>query len=244
VLRIPQNLYRHNIIRLAFVASFCLSGCYTTSSVPPSASIQPRGPHPLQSGAVEFSDRSSELNSGENIGSFKQLPNHNDDSFESWKTGLNGFGWKPDGEERKWNSIVLHHTAANRGSVESIHETHIQRKDSKGNPWLGIGYHFVIGNGNGMEDGEVQPTFRWREQLHGAHAGKRSYNQLGIGITLIGNFEKSPPTEAQLNSVKQLVAQLKNEYSIPDDQVFGHSEVKATACPGKLFPLEEVKKAN
>jgi len=38
-----------------------------------------------------------------------------------------------------------------------------------------------------------------------------------------------------------LVAQLKKEYGIPDDRIIGHGDVKATACPGKLFPLEEIK---
>ena len=142
--------------------------------------------------------------------------------------------WEPDVPARQWNSIVIHHTATDQGSVESIHETHLAKK------WLGIGYHFVIGNGNGMPDGAIEPTFRWREQLHGAHAGSEEYNEHGVGVCLIGNFEEQPPTPHQLAAVKRLVATLKREYRIPADQVVGHSEVKATACPGKLFPLGEV----
>ncbi len=145
--------------------------------------------------------------------------------------------WKPSAPVRDWNSIVIHHTATEQGSVESIHEAHLARE------WLGIGYHFVIGNGNGMPDGEIEPTFRWREQLHGAHAGAEEYNQHGIGIALIGNFEKQPPTPAQLASVKRLVAVLKTAYRIDSEHVIGHREVKATACPGKLFPIAEVREA-
>lgn len=148
--------------------------------------------------------------------------------------------WQPDVPARNWKSIVIHHTATNRGSVESIHATHLKRKDAKGNPWLGIGYHFVIGNGNGMRDGEIESTFRWRTQLHGAHAGNREHNQHGIGIALIGNFEEQPPTAAQLASIKRLVAVMKREYSIPAAKVIGHSKIRATKCPGKLFPLKEV----
>lgn len=145
--------------------------------------------------------------------------------------------WKPVAEARDWTSIVIHHTATHQGSVESIHETHIAKE------WLGIGYHFVIGNGNGMGDGEIEPTFRWREQLHGAHAGTDEYNQHGIGIALIGNFDEEPPTPAQLSAIKRLVAVLKSEYHIDSEHVIGHGEVKATACPGKLFPLTEVQVA-
>ena len=148
--------------------------------------------------------------------------------------------WKPEVAARDWKHIVLHHTATSRGSVESIHEAHLKRRDKGGNPWLGIGYHFVIGNGNGMPDGEIEPTFRWRQQMHGAHAGVGNYNRQGIGIVLVGNFEKQPPTAAQLMAVKRLVRTLKAKYRIDAEHVIGHSDVKATACPGKYFPLDEV----
>jgi hypothetical protein len=150
--------------------------------------------------------------------------------------------WRVEGS-REWRYIVVHHTATGQGSVESIHETHLRRKDKNGNPWMGIGYHFVIGNGRGMDDGAIEPTFRWREQLHGAHAGDNEYNQHGIGIVLVGNFEETSPTPEQLDAVKRLVAFLTNEYNIPADRIVGHDEVKTTACPGQYFPLTEVRQS-
>jgi hypothetical protein len=33
---------------------------------------------------------------------------------------------------------------------------------------------------------------------------------------------------------------LKTEYGIGSDQVIGHSDIKATACPGKYFPMAEI----
>lgn len=127
--------------------------------------------------------------------------------------------------------------------MESIHETHLKRKDASGNNWLGIGYHFVIGNGSGMGDGEIESTFRWREQLHGAHAGVGEYNQRGIGIVLIGNFEKHPPTPAQLAAVKLLVSSLAGQYGVTGDRILGHGDVKSTECPGEFFPMSEVRDA-
>ncbi len=142
--------------------------------------------------------------------------------------------WKPDKEAREWRHIVIHHTASSRDSIESIHEAHLKRG------WEGIGYHFVIGNGSGMKDGEIEPTFRWKTQMHGAHAGNEEYNQHGIGVCLVGNFEDSNPSAAQLASVKRLVGVLKGQYGIKTANVVGHKTVKATACPGKNFPLTEV----
>lgn len=148
--------------------------------------------------------------------------------------------WKPEAVPRKWRHIVIHHTASSAGSVESIHEAHI------GRGWDGIGYHFLIGNGKGMDDGEVQSTFRWREQIHGAHAKSpnNEYNEYGIGICLVGNFEESDPSDAQLASVKRLVSILKHEYQLTGAQVIAHRDVKATACPGKNFPIGEISRSS
>lgn len=154
-----------------------------------------------------------------------------------------GNPWKPETAAREWKYIVLHHTATEQGDVESIHESHLRNKDKNGKPWLGIGYHFVVGNGQGMSDGQVEPTFRWKQQLQGAHAGVADYNQFGVGLVLVGNFENRPPTAAQVASVKRLVRVLSREYDIPSAQIVGHGDVKATECPGRHFPLAEVRES-
>ncbi|MEO1996166.1 MAG: peptidoglycan recognition family protein [Planctomycetaceae bacterium] len=147
----------------------------------------------------------------------------------------------PQVDARSWKYLVLHHTASAGGNVDSIHEAHVQRKDKQGRPWKGIGYHFVIGNGDGMADGAIEPTFRWREQMHGAHAGVPDYNNSGIGIVLVGNFETQKPTAAQVASVQRLVRALALEYGISAENIIGHRDVKATACPGQHFPLSDIK---
>jgi hypothetical protein len=148
--------------------------------------------------------------------------------------------WQPAAQPRAWTYIVIHHTATRTGSVESIHQTHLARRDADGNPWRGIGYHFVIGNGHGMQDGQIEATFRWRDQLTGAHAGDATYNAQGIGICLIGNFEQDPPTEAQLESLAGLSQSLSGTYDIPPQNIKGHCDVKSTACPGRYFPMQQL----
>jgi len=151
--------------------------------------------------------------------------------------------WRPDVAESEWLYIVLHHSATESGSVAAIHAEHRSRRDGAGNPWLGIGYHFVIGNGNGMADGEVAATFRWNEQIHGAHSGHAVFNARGIGVCLIGNFDRSRPTEQQLYAVKRLTRVLAKRHRISSDRVLGHSDVRATSCPGRQFPLDEIRRA-
>lgn len=141
---------------------------------------------------------------------------------------------------REWRTIVLHHSATAEGDVASIDAVHRQQKDSAGNPWLGIGYHFVVGNGQRMGDGEVRATFRWRGQMAGAHAGRREQNEHGIGICLIGNFETTPPTPKQLAALTDLLKNLSARYAITRTHVLRHQDVRATLCPGRLFPWEQM----
>jgi hypothetical protein len=145
-----------------------------------------------------------------------------------------------DAAGRRWRYLVLHHSGAPVGSLDSIDVEHRQRRDDQGRPWLGIGYHFVIGNGRGMPDGDVQATFRWRQQLAGAHAGRREYNEAGVGICLIGDFREQPPSAAQLSACARLVSGLCREYALGAESVIRHSDIKPTECPGRQFPFEEM----
>ncbi|HEY5313161.1 MAG TPA: peptidoglycan recognition family protein [Pirellulales bacterium] len=148
--------------------------------------------------------------------------------------------WQPAAPAHQWKYIILHHTATESGDVETIDHEHRQRKDTQGNPWLGIGYHFVIGNGHGMADGLVEPTFRWTQQIHGAHAGSRLYNEQGIGICLVGNFVDGEPTARQVAATRELVRRLSTSFDIPVDRVLRHQDISATECPGPNFPLDEI----
>ena len=146
----------------------------------------------------------------------------------------------PNATPRNWRYIVLHHSATELGDVESIDREHRRRVDQSGNPWLGIGYHFVIGNGQGMPDGHIEPTFRWHRQLHGAHAGSSKHNEQGIGICLIGDLDAQPPTARQIAAVGRLLRLLNERFGLSTDDVLAHHELKATACPGRHFPLKEI----
>lgn len=139
---------------------------------------------------------------------------------------------------RAWDCLVLHHSATASGSVESFDRTH------KARGWDGIGYHFVIGNGSGMGDGETVATFRWNEQRDGAHAGQRGFNARGIGICLVGNFTESPPTPKQLAAFDRLVAALNAGLALSEPRPIPHGRVKATQCPGPLFPADRLLPAD
>ncbi len=137
---------------------------------------------------------------------------------------------------RQWKYIVLHHSATDTGSEKVFDRYH---RDHNG--WLCVGYDFVIGNGRGSADGLVEVTPRWEKQMQGAHANDAEYNGYGIGICLVGNFERTYPTAAQLEALVGLVNYLQARCGIPTDRILGHRHIRpgGTRCPGKNFPWYE-----
>jgi N-acetyl-anhydromuramyl-L-alanine amidase AmpD len=151
-----------------------------------------------------------------------------------------------DGRARRWRHIVLHHSATPGGNVAAFEAWHRSRRFA-----LGMAYHFVIGNGRGMRDGEVVAGSRWRRQQQGAHiAARLRHEHTGanlaaesIGVCLVGNFEHATPTRAQLATLRRLVRALRQRYAIAAERVRGHGEVHPghTACPGR--GLRDVQRA-
>lgn len=133
-----------------------------------------------------------------------------------------------------WQAIVIHHSGSTYGSAESI------ERDHKAMSLSGLGYHFVIGSGNGAGDGELHVGYRWLDQLPGAHtAGEYGdwYNRNAIGICLVGDGDRREFTPAQIARLVQTVQALQRELGIPAQNVILHSDVAHTTSPGNLFPV-------
>ena len=96
-----------------------------------------------------------------------------------------------------------------------------------------MGYHFVIGNGSGTPNGEIEIGNRRLDQINGAHACVEEYNHYGIGI--VGNFNQSRPTVAQMASLTVLVEYLQNICHITSENVIMHKHCRQTDCPGRNF---------
>lgn len=160
------------------------------------------------------------------------------DQFNDWY-------YKKTDAYKGWKYIVIHHSATSAGSVKAFNHYHTEQG------YGGVAYHFVIGNGNGMKDGEVQPTFRWQQQIAGTHVTVNSWdhNVFGIGICLVGNLDKTPPTPAQVRALTQLIASLKKTYGIDNANIIGHRHVayddasghtEQTHCPGKKLDIQRL----
>jgi hypothetical protein len=136
-------------------------------------------------------------------------------------------------EKGRWQSIVIHDSGSPVGSPSSLDA------EARANNLRGLGYHFVIGNGNGMDDGQLAIGRRWLDQVPGAHAAGQNadwYNRHSIGICLIGDGNRKAFTPAQMRRLVQLVDALCREFKIPPSKVLLHSQICTTQDPGRLFP--------
>ena len=121
------------------------------------------------------------------------------------------------------DQIVIHHTGNavdDDLSAAEIDASH------KGQGWTCIGYHYVVRKDGTVEEGRPHWTV-------GAHA--YGENPHTIGIHVCGNFEEAEPTDAQIESLAMLLANLCTDYGLPIDRdhIIGHRELMPTACPGE-----------
>jgi N-acetylmuramoyl-L-alanine amidase len=127
-------------------------------------------------------------------------------------------------EPGHWTRIVIHHSGQSMGDAASIGQLH------QALGYGGLGYHFVIGNGDGAGDGMIQVGYRWMRQIDGVYANR------AISICLVGNGDKAPPTRAQMDQLIKLVTALQARLQIPASGVYLHSELAQTTSPGRFFP--------
>lgn len=146
--------------------------------------------------------------------------------------------WAPSSPPRAWKWIVVHHSATPSGSASTFDKMHRQKG------WDELGYHFVIGNGTDTGNGQIEVGPRWPKQKWGAHAktADNRFNDYGIGICLVGNFDTERPTPQQLQALARLNAYLMKKYQISASNVVGHRDTKPTDCPGRHLNMAQVRR--
>ena len=137
-------------------------------------------------------------------------------------------------ERAKWKYIVIHHSASPNASVKGMDYYHRVERHMEN----GLAYHFVIGNGHSMKDGEIAIGRRWTAQLDGGHLASEALNRKAIGICMVGNYDEGRPTKSQMESLRALVEFLLARCHLSVDAVKTHQQINPiyTRCPGRNFP--------
>lgn len=154
--------------------------------------------------------------------------------------GLGAIYWP-----NRWRYIVIHHSAGNYATIKFLQQVHRDRQG--GDPIDAIPYHYVIGNGNGLAMGEIASDWRRELDIWGTHVSRNNFarNFFGIGICLVGNFEKSEVPARQFDALVSLTKSLMTRYDIPIENISGHGllDGESTKCPGHRFPITDFKRA-
>lgn len=143
-------------------------------------------------------------------------------------------------ETGKWKFLVIHHSATDGGNAQGMDRYHREERNMEN----GLAYHFLIGNGRGMADGEIAIGRRWLEQLNGGHLASESLNEKSIGICLVGNFDVRRPTPKQMASLEILVNYLMRRCQLNRSALKTHQQINPihTRCPGRHFPSKNFAK--
>ena len=132
---------------------------------------------------------------------------------------------------RKPNFVIIHHTAQN--SCEQTLTTFTLTRTQ-------VSAHYVI-----CKDGTVHHMLN--DYLRAWHAGNSKWGNLtdvnssSVGIELDNNgFE--PFTEAQINSLLQVLKTLKKNYNIPTANFISHADIAPArkVDPNRFFPWQQL----
>ncbi|MBK7830090.1 MAG: N-acetylmuramoyl-L-alanine amidase [Nannocystis sp.] len=200
----------------------------TAASSPAAAARRPEPAEPLADNATLLADNATLLADNATL-------------LADNATLLASLGERAPGEPalRRWQWIVVHHTAAEYATLPGIDRYH---RNHFGDP-LGAEYHFIINNGK--KDGARRPigsieAARWRHQEPAWHLFKPDNAPDSLAICLVGNFETRALPGEMLRALSELTRALMKLCEIPRERVSTHRVVdeKMTQCPGKLFPRE------
>ena len=128
----------------------------------------------------------------------------------------------------QWKYIFIHHSQTASGNAATL----------AARPG-GLGDHFVIGNGTGCVDGEIQIGHRWAAQLPaGRTPGLATVRPDCVSICLVGDFNRAAPTPTQRLRLAQLVTTLQKQLAIPGSSIHLVQGTNTPADAGRHFPVD------
>lgn len=136
----------------------------------------------------------------------------------------------------KPTALVIHCSATEDNetvSWQAIRKWHMgqhPKSPYRGAPWKDIGYHWGVEYVNGESEilvGRLPDT-------QGAHVS--GHNTYCLGVCVVGDFDKYPPSEAVWRKVVGLCRWIVKEFDIKE--VLGHRELDpGKTCPGMKFDI-------
>lgn len=127
--------------------------------------------------------------------------------------------------------VTLHHTGDARilapGDDPVARLRGLQSWGAAERNWWDVPYHYLLDLEGRIYEGR---DHRFMGETN------TSYDPGGhFLISVIGNYERQEPTQAQLDAIADMMAWAIQEYDVPLDRLGGHYNYATTGCPGKFL---------
>ncbi len=114
----------------------------------------------------------------------------------------------------RWNSVEIYFSGTKGGSLQQPAGA------------VDMNCHFLICNGNGGGDGEIQASDLWQKQWSIRPGRTWQGSDKTIRVCLIGNGVDTMPTNYQLKRLEALLEALSRKFSIPADTIYLPSDCR------------------
>ena len=131
----------------------------------------------------------------------------------------------------RWKYVYVHHSRSTVGSAQALALSPTGTTD-----------HFVITNGNGGADGDLQLTPLWSDQRPATSpTGSGTIDPACISVCLIGDFDQAAPTPAQHHRLTQLINSLQSQLHLSAHCVIMLDQPATQASVGRHFPTGDFR---
>jgi hypothetical protein len=114
----------------------------------------------------------------------------------------------------RWNRIEIYYSGTKAGNIEQLSSL-----GGLTNP-KDINCHFVICNGRGADDGQIQPTEKWQKQWSITPDQSRDDSSQTIRICIISDGKTTLPTDFQIKREDALVEGLHRKFNIQPESIY------------------------
>jgi len=114
----------------------------------------------------------------------------------------------------RWNRIEIYYSGTKTGNIEQLASL-----NGLTNP-EDINCHFVICNGLGAADGQIQPTEKWQRQLSVTPDRSRDDSGQTIRICIISDGKTTLPTDFQIKRKDALAEGLHRKFNINPESIY------------------------
>ncbi|WP_283252583.1 SpoIID/LytB domain-containing protein [Aeromicrobium wangtongii] len=139
--------------------------------------------------------------------------------------------------------VVVHHTAGSNSYTKAQSASivrAVQAYHVKSRKWCDVGYNFLVDKYGQIFEGRRGGIDR---AIRAAHSGNAAVNTYTMGVSMMGNYDKTKPQAALKDAMVKLIGwrmgttylPAKGTYSLGGkklNMIAGHRNVVSTGCPG------------